>query len=353
MVGIKDVAKKAGVSMMTVSRVVNGNGNVKEETRKKVEKAVRELAYIPNQLAKSLANSSSGTVGVLFSNIFNPVYSSIISGIENRARELGYNVIISNATDYRSSINALNTLISKMIDGLIVLPVEPAGMNVDSSSKRAVEEMWKFYEELKAILKRRKLPCIVIDIDIDSESVDYVCHDYIGAARIGIDYLLKSGFKKIRHINSELKEGLWLDRQKVYEAEMKKAGLGKNIKIDYCANSTEAAFHLVQNILEEGDETEVFYCANDILAIGAMQAISARSFKIPEDISVMGNDGIYVGEMIIPSLTTVDIGSLEVGRQSMESCHNFIEGKRGEHKIYIQPHFLKRKSVKETENASL
>ena len=99
MVNIKDVAKKAGVSMMTVSRVINDNGAVSAETRKKVEQAVKDLDYIPNQIAKSLVNASSRTVGVLFSNIFNPVYSSIISGIESRAHESGYNIIISNATD--------------------------------------------------------------------------------------------------------------------------------------------------------------------------------------------------------------------------------------------------------------
>ena len=123
MVSIKDVAKLSGVSVMTVSRVVNGSDNVREETRDKVNQAIQELDYIPNQLAKSLVNSSTRTVGVLFSNIFNPVYLSIISGIEKRAHERGYNIIISNATDYKSSVEGLNMLVSKMIDGLIVLPV--------------------------------------------------------------------------------------------------------------------------------------------------------------------------------------------------------------------------------------
>lgn len=104
MVSIKDVAKLSGVSVMTVSRVVNGSDNVREETRDKVNQAIQELDYIPNQLAKSLVNSSTRTVGVLFSNIFNPVYLSIISGIEKRAHERGYNIIISNATDYKSSV---------------------------------------------------------------------------------------------------------------------------------------------------------------------------------------------------------------------------------------------------------
>ena len=129
MVSIKDVSKLSGVSVMTVSRVINGSDNVREETRDKVKQAIQELDYIPNQLAKSLVNSSTRTVGVLFSNIFNPVYLSIISGIEKRAHERGYNIIISNATDYKSSVEGLNMLVSKMIDGLIVLPVEFNNMN--------------------------------------------------------------------------------------------------------------------------------------------------------------------------------------------------------------------------------
>jgi periplasmic binding protein/lacI transcriptional regulator len=346
-VNIKDVAKKAGVSMMTVSRVINDNGAVSAETRKKVEQAVKDLDYIPNQIAKSLVNASSRTVGVLFSNIFNPVYSSIISGIESRAHESGYNIIISNATDYQSSVQALNMLVSKMIDGLIILPVEPKGMNNGLSSKHALGEMWQFYEDLKNLLARRNLPCVVIDIDINSDLVEYVCHDYTKAARIGIQYLIGAGFRKIFQINSELKEGLWKDRQDVYEKEMRAAGLESEIRVEYCANSTEDSFDLVRRLLENGDVPEAFYCANDILAIGAMQAIHSCSMSIPKDISVMGNDGIYVGEMIIPALTTVDIDSLKVGERAMEACHNFIEGRRTKHKILIEPRLLRRKSVTE------
>lgn len=347
MVNIRDVAKKAGVSMMTVSRVINDKGSVSIATRSKVKAAIEELDYIPNQIAKSLVNASSRTVGVLFSNIYNPVYSNIISGIESSAHENGYNIIISNATDYQSSVQALNMLVSKMIDGLIVLPVEPDGMNNGLSSKQALGEMWQFYEELKTLLAKRNLPCVVIDIDIHSDIVEYVCHDYTKAAQIGISYLIGQGFQKIFQINSELKEGLWKDRQEVYEAEMRRAGLEKEIRVEYCANSTQDAYNLVKKLLEQGEAPQAFYCANDILAIGAMQAISSCSLRIPQDISVMGNDGIYVGEMIIPPLTTVDIGSLEVGSQAMIACHNAIEGHHAENKIVIEPHLLRRKSVLE------
>ena len=333
--------------MMTVSRVVNDSGKVTEKTREKVLQAIQELDYIPNQLAKSLVNLTSRTVGVLFSNIFNPVYSSIISGIERKAHEIGYNIIISNATDYTSSVQALNMLVSKMVDGLIILPIEPDGMNDDASSQQALGEMWHFYEYLKNLLAKRNLPCVVIDIDIDSNLVEYVCHDYVGAARIGIEYLIGKGFRNIQYINSELKQGLWKDRENEYFSAMKRAGLDEYIKTHYCANSTKSAFDLVSARLREGERPQAFYCGNDILAIGAMQAISAFSLRIPQDISVMGNDGIYVGQMLIPSLTSVDIGSLEVGMSSMECCHDFIEGRRNGSKIYIQPHLLSGRSVLE------
>ena len=345
MVNSRDVASKAGVSMMTVSRVVNESGSVSEKTKKKVQAAIRELDYIPNQLAKSLVNSTSRTIGVLFSNIFNPVYSSIISGIERKAHEIGYNIIISNATDYTSSVQALNMLVSKMVDGLIVLPIEPDGMNDDESSLHALGEMWQFYEDLKNLLAKRKLPCVVIDIDIDSDLVEYVCHDYVKAAKIGIDYLINKGFKNIQYINSELKQGLWKDREDEYLFAMKQAGLEKYICTHYCTNSTKSSFDLVSGLLKKGERPQAFYCGNDILAIGAMQAISSFSLRIPQDISVMGNDGINVGQMIIPSLTSVDINSLELGIRYMECCHNFIEGRRNGSKIFIEPHLLCGKSV--------
>ena len=346
MVGIRDVAKRAGVSSMTVSRVVNDSSQVSEHTREKVLKAIEELSYIPNQLAQGLARSASKTVGVLFSNIFNPVYSSIISGIESRARELDYNIIISNAIDFETSVRGLDMLLSKMVDGLIILPVEPIGMNNSgASSKQALGEMWQFYEVLKEMLRKRRLPCVVIDIDIESDLVDYVCHDYTKAAEIGMDYLIGAGFRKIYNINSELREGLWQDRQRVYESKMREYGLEGEARVYYSANSTQAAFSVVKSLLQSGERPEAFYCANDILAIGAMQAIGTLSLRIPDDISVMGNDGIYVGDMMIPSLTSVDINSEKLGRSAVEVCCKFIEGTRQKQKLFIEPKLLVRNSV--------
>lgn len=331
---------------MTVSRVVNGSGAVKEETKERVLKAIDELSYIPNQLAQGLARSSSKTVGVLFSNIFNPVYSSIISGIESRARELNYNIIISNAVDFETSVSGLDMLVSKMVDGLIILPVEPIGMNNSgASSKQALGEMWEFYEVLKDKLQKRHLPCVVIDIDIGTDLVDYVCHDYNKAAAMGMDHLIDCGFRKIHHINSELKEGLWQDRQTIYQEKMRANGLEEELRVSYCANSTQAAFTLVKELLESGERPEAFYCANDILAIGAMQAIHSLSLRIPGDISVMGNDGIYIGEMMIPSLTSVDINSEQLGRSAVEVCCEFMEGTRQKQKLLIEPQLLIRNSV--------
>lgn len=347
MVNIKDVAKRAGVSMMTVSRVINNNGPVKDSTRKKVEKVIDELDYIPNQIAKSLVNSASKTIGVLFSNIFNPVYSSIISGLEEKANESGYNIIISNASDYKSSTQALNMLVSKMVDGFIILPIEPKGLNSNAFSKQALDEFNDFYEYLKKFLSKRKLPCVVIDIDLnnDSDHIRFVGHDYAAAARIGIEYLLGCGFKNIVQINSELKSGIWQERQSAYETAMREAGLEENICTEYCSNSTQAAYDLVRDMLKRGDRPEVFYCANDIMAIGAIQAINSCGLSVPKDISVMGNDGIYVGEMLVPALTTVDIDSVKIGEKAMEICHNMIEGCFGSRKIYIEPHLLIRESV--------
>ena len=102
---------------------------------------------------------------------------------------------------------------------------------------------------------------------------------------------------------------------------------------------------IVKKLLESGEKPEAFYCGNDILAIGAMQAISSLSLNIPKDISVMGNDGINVGQMIIPALTTVDIGSYELGKKSMEKCHEFIEGKKSNEKLYVESNLLMGKSV--------
>lgn len=274
MVGLKDVAKLANVSVMTVSRVINGNVNVADQTKNRVESAIRELGYVPNRIAKALVNSCTKTIGVLFSNIFNPVYMSILSSIEKRARELGYQIVICNASDYNSAVTDIKLLMSKMIDGIIILPVEFDAMNDSCTEKEGVDDMWKFYEKLRSMIAQYNFPCVVIDIDIGIESVDYVCHDYAEAARIGIEYLIGEGFKRIHFVNSELNDGLWAERQQIYRQVMKDRGLEHEIRIDYCENKSSSAFKLAKKIMTTGERPEAFYCANDVLAIGVMQAIS-------------------------------------------------------------------------------
>jgi LacI family purine nucleotide synthesis repressor len=337
MVSLKDVAEKAKVSTMTVSRVINNPAVVNQRTREAVRDAIDKLNYIPNKLAKSLAEASSKTVGVLYSNIFNQVYSSIIAGIEESSRQNDYNVIISNVIDLDSGIKGLEMLLSKMIDGLIVLPFEPIGMATENQSNSAIDEMNKFYEHLRNQLKIRQVPCIIIDIDVDDCPARFVKHDYEKAAELGIKHLIGEGYKDIYFINSKINEGLWADREAIYCKVMGDSGLSENIRIGRCVHTPQGAFKTVSKILETEKIPKVFYCANDVIAMGAIQAISAKGLKIPQDVAVMGNDGIFSGEMIVPKLSTVSINSLELGKKAMEDCLSIIHNITPEGSVFVSP----------------
>ena len=226
MATIRDVAREAGVSLMTVSRVINQTNNVKQDTIDKVNNAILKTGYHPNLLAKSLAQGRSKTIGVILSNMYNQAYIDVIAAIERIAYERGFTVINADASNSKDAVQALNMLLGSKVDGLIILPLE---MNITKQKdfKMAAEETRKFYDYFNEVRTRENIKAITISQKYyDVPNIDF---NYKAQAEMTMDYLFKKGYQDIAMLNASFKDGLWQIREDVYVNKMKEKNFDFNI----------------------------------------------------------------------------------------------------------------------------
>lgn len=322
MVTIEDVAKKANVSLMTVSRVVNKNGSVRESTRKKVLKAINDLGYKPNISAKELVGGKSKTIGILSSNYYNQAYVDIVVAIEEYAYEKGFVVLNSNVNDYESAYNALELFLGKHVQGIIVLPLEMKMSEVDDYHL-SMNEISRFSRYFQETVGKYHVPAITISQKI--QGIENVAFDFVGLAKTAMDYLIGAGYKDISMINSNLNDGFWKEKEEIYVSKMKEAGLEDYIRVERDTAIAEGGNQAMRKLLEKHTPRVVF-CANDFMAIGALQVLYENNLKVPDDVAVMGNDNVFLCELTSPKLTTVALNAKEGGQRAIERLFEKMNG---------------------------
>lgn len=352
MATLNDVAKEAGVSPITVSRVMNDSPAVRPETRERVLEAVKKLNYQPNLLARSLSADRMDSIGVVVTHVENPMYSLMTSGIYSEAAEYGFDVILSCSHDLDSSVKSVTTLLNKRVSGLVVLPVEfrvekpRAGK---SGSQNDVKMMEQFAKSFGGIIGRYapdNFPVVTIGAQIENGVSGRVIENYGGGAAMAVDYLIKRGHKKIGFLSHVDKtDGIWGERYRGFFQAMEKNGLPVEENwIAYCDESIDSARDAMLHILAQEQKPTAIYCANDLIAVGAMNAAVESGLRVPEDISIMGHDGSTFGEMLRPPLSTVAIYPVEMGKQAVRLLLSVLRGGPGADMI-LTPQVIERQSV--------
>lgn len=291
---ITEVARLAGVSVATVSRVLNENKRVREDTRKKVLEAVKKLGYIPNQLAANLRRLRTGLVLVVVPDIGNPFFSEIISAIERTVREHDYSVFVADTQNSVEKEERIMTYLrQREIDGAIFLTARTeASTFVDVSYTMPI------------VLACETLPGLPLP---------QVAIDNLRAAFDATEYLIRLGHRNIVHVKGFEGMKLTHDRAMGYTMAMESAGLRSGVvQGDFTGSSGRTAARI---ILEKFPETTAVFAGNDEMAMGLMAEFSRSGKNVPRDISVLGFDNISLGELYTPSLSTVhqprrDIGEL-------------------------------------------
>lgn len=333
MANIKDVAALAGVSTSTVSRTLSGTVPVSDETRERVMKAVETLNYKPNALAKGLRRGTTKLISLMIPNIMNPIYPAVTRGIEDRARSLGYNVILCNTDEVREiEAGYINNLQVSWVDGYIF-----ATASKESDHIRELHE--------------KDIPVVLLFRGMDLP-VDQILVDNFTGAYDAVTYLINQGHRSISIFNGQLSIDLFQERYNGYLKALEDAGIefDSNLVLQSVNNLERTnSYPDMMEMLKKGIRPDAIFVSSDPMALGIMRAARDFGLRIPEDISIIGFDNLESSAMLEPPLTTISQPLYKMGALAAERLIAQIEnkGKRKSSRIFkMNTKLIERKSVK-------
>jgi len=292
---IRDVAKRAQLSVATVSRVLNGFENVSEQARERIKTAVAELGYVPHAGARSLSLARNNAIGVVLPDLHGEFFSEIVRGMDREASRRGYLLLLSNLhAGGAQAANALRAMRGR-VDGLIVMaPHLPA-------------------DELAAALPRG-LPSILINTREDSGQYPTIHLDNAAGVKAVVDHFAELGRKRLVHIAGPSGNIDAQEREIAFRAAVAAHGLsGVVVAGDFELHSGEAA---IRQLLDQGAQFDAVFAANDNMAIGALEALRAAGKRVPEDIALAGFDDIPLARHL--GVTTVRVRIAELGERALQ-----------------------------------
>ncbi|WP_338217363.1 catabolite control protein A [Lacticaseibacillus salsurivasis] len=296
---IYDVAREANVSMATVSRVVNGNPNVKPATRKKVLEVIDKLDYRPNAVARGLASKKTTTVGVIIPDVTNMFFSSLARGIDDVATMYKYNIILANSDENsQKEVQVLNTLLAKQVDGLIYM-----GNDISDSIRQE--------------FSRSKTPIVLAGSVDPDEQVGSVNIDYVAAVEAATTQLINSGSKQVALVTGQLAQPInGQYRLKGYKQALQKAGLPYDESLVFeSETSYHAGLALFAQLQKAGATAAVV--GDDEVAVGILDGALDAGVKVPADFEIITSNNTKLTEMARPQLTSIDQPLYDIGAVAM------------------------------------
>jgi LacI family transcriptional regulator len=286
---------------MTVSRVLNNSGYIRQETRERVEAVIAELGYVPNALARSLRFKQTKTIGLVLSDITNPFFTTIARGVEDVASQAGFNVIFCN-TDESESKQAeyLAILVQKRVDGVLLVPAR--------SSEAPV-----------AYLRARNVPVVVLDRRVPDSLVDGVRSDSEQGAYELVRLMVSLGHTHIAILNGPAEVSTAADRAAGYRRALTEAGLAINPALILHDRFTQqAGYAMTQQVLAVTPRPTALFAANNFIAIGAYRALQDAGLRVPEDVALVAFDDLPPTLVLEPFLTVAVQPAYEMGRRAAE-----------------------------------
>lgn len=329
-VSISDVARRANVSISTVSRVLNRREIVNIETRERVEQAIRELGYRPNRFARGLTLGRSELVGLFLPDLHGEFYSEIIRGADQQARRMGYQLVVSSIRDADSRTSVVDAIQERaFLDGVALMISEPD-------------------DTLRALLDTTTTPIVVLDNDLPGVPHDSVLIDQErGAARLMRHLIDARGVQRVIFVGGLKTNADTRARFKAYAEALDAAGLTHRSEDVYFLDyEFESAFHLATRHAPAwaGPHTCIF-AANDEMAAGVIAAASTVGVQLPQDLAVVGFDDVRIARMTHPPLTTMRVPMSQMGAQAIELlCRRLDQPERPPTRVSLQPELVVRDS---------
>jgi LacI family transcriptional regulator len=324
---IYEVARSAGVSIATVSRVANARGAVRPQTAARVQAAMRRLGYRPDALARGLAAHRSRTIGLLISDILHPYFADIVRGAQAQAELSEYAVLLGDASVHTAHSDVLvRRLLERRVDGLIV-----------ASDRTTTEYAMQLRSEDVPIVcingSREQFPRAV---QIDNQT---------GAA-LAIEHLTSLGHRRIAHLAGPSGAPTSEERLAGYRAALERAGQGYDAELVVTGDGRFAESRTASvALLALSDPPTAIFAYNDRSAFGCYQAIRAAGLRVGTDISVVGFDDIVMAGWVDPPLTTVHQPRIEMGRLAVDLLLGVLNGTAGDDHVVVQPHLVLRGST--------
>lgn len=328
MATIRDVCKLAGVSVATVSRVINNKGYVSKEKEEAILNAMKKLNYTPNDVARRLAGKKSNTIGLIIPNILNPFFPEIARAAEDTANELGYNIILCNTDDNKEKEHQYyEMLLNKQVDGIII------------SSYTATPE------ELSAIMEKN-MPLVVLDNEYENYNIPSISGNNEEGGKLAAKHLIECGCKNIAHITGPMHINNVRERFVGFEKILKENNCYKADLVRVDEFSLKGGYNATKNILEEEKEIDGIFAGNDIMAIGCYKALKDMGYKSFENIRLIGYDGLEANVNYL-EISSVAQPMYEYGKLAVELLIRKIEKKEdiSLEKIKIDPTVVKRRST--------
>lgn len=312
---IRDVARRSGVSPMTVSRVVTGSARVKPETRQRVEEAIAALGYVPNHLARGLSRQKTGALALIVPDFADPFFTLILRGAEAVASRAGYRVILCNTDgDVEREDAYLEDMVAHRVEGLLIAPVSDRSRN---NLRR---------------LGPHRVPYVLVDRSIPGIEADVVQGDSVDGARQITAHLIGLGHTRIAHITESPDVSTARDRLRGYTDAMAEAGIPfqADLVVEAPAPNINGGYQAAQALLCLEPRPSAIFAVNNLAAVGAIRAIRAHGLEIPGDIAVVCFDDIELAAMLCPFLTVMAQPAESFGTLAVQLLLERIAGRAPE-----------------------
>ncbi|HEY6057837.1 MAG TPA: LacI family DNA-binding transcriptional regulator [Candidatus Limnocylindrales bacterium] len=329
MTTIKDVARHAGVSTMTVSRVINRSGYASEETRVRVERSISELGYVPNAVARHLRSKRTKTIALVLSDITNPFFTTIARGVEDVAGSRGFGVMFCNTDESEAEeVDYLQMLIERQVDGVLLVPASNAS------------------EPLR-MLRAHEVPVVLLDRRVAARQVDQVRTDSVAGAYTLVRHLTELGHRRIAMLTGKRGISTAVDRVAGYQKALTEVAIPFDpTLVRYGGFGLAGGYRMALEVLAGVPRPTAIFAANNFLAFGALRALRHARLRVPEDMSLVCFDDLPEDWMIDPFLTVMDQPAYEMGRQAAELLFERLEGRGAKRprSIVLPGEFIVRRS---------
>lgn len=341
-VTIVQIAKESGVSIATVSRVINGTAPVAPATRERVNAVIKKHHYTPNALARGLINRQSMTIGIIMPDIANPYFSAMFREFEAAAQEANYSVFLCNTTFFSAAgeshttpleVEYFQMMQDRRVDGVLVVGGQADLMTVNEEYKCALQNLASL------------VPVVVLGNQIENVDCPFIQRESGCGVSLAVEYLAMLGHRRIAFIGGEKGVGITEARLHAYQSALKSLGLPQDPELvatsDYYVPDGYTA---MRALLRRGVSFTAFLAANDNVAFGAYRAIADAGLRIPQDISVISCDQFFSAEYFVPRLTSIDQHNEQFGRFVINVLLNVIGGAQERPKLTTMPELMIRES---------